>query len=131
MTAMRRTHKKSPRARRGCPRVAVPPLPANLSREKGLAHAARRDRTGPANPNWKGGIGLTEKGYLRFRSGPLSDKYAHREYASRQILASLGRHLRADEHVHHNCRNRACWPPTDFHLVIMDAALDVTGYTKW
>lgn len=35
----------------------------------------------------------------------------------------IGRELRADEEVHHLCENRACWPPTDFHLVLMDAAL--------
>jgi len=31
--------------------------------------------------------------------------------------------LRANEEVHHLCGNRACWPPTDFHLVIMDEAI--------
>jgi hypothetical protein len=66
------------------------------------------------------GMTLTYDGYLRIkRRGPLRDKRAHRVYVERQI----GRPLRADEHVHHDCRNRTCWPPTDFHLVLMDAAL--------
>lgn len=59
-------------------------------------------------------------GYLRIvRRGPLRWKMAHRAYVERQI----GRPLRADEEVHHLCRNRACWPPTDFHLLLMDAVL--------
>lgn len=64
---------------------------------------------------------LTEKGYLRIkkRGSTLYDKYAHRAYVERQ----LGRPLAKDEEVHHNCRNRQCWPPTDFHLVIMDIRL--------
>jgi len=69
------------------------------------------------------GMNINADGYLRFHRLPLRDQYAHRVYASRQMMASLGRSLRRDEEVHHLCGNRACWPPTDFHLVIMDAAL--------
>jgi len=35
----------------------------------------------------------------------------------------LGRKLRPEEEVHHLCRNRACWPPTDFHLLLCDEAI--------
>jgi hypothetical protein len=31
--------------------------------------------------------------------------------------------LPASKEVHHNCMTRACFPPTDFHLVIVDAIL--------
>lgn len=66
------------------------------------------------------GMILNHDGYLRIvRRGPLRMKMAHRAYVERQI----GRPLRADEEVHHLCRNRACWPPTDFHLLLVDAAL--------
>lgn len=64
---------------------------------------------------------VTEQGYLRIkkRGSPFYDKYSHRVYAERQ----LGRPLLPTEEVHHDCRNRQCWPPTDFHLVIMDIRL--------
>jgi len=66
---------------------------------------------------------LTEKGYFRIKAGPLRDQYAHRAYADRQMMESHGRHLRNDEEVHHLCRNRKCWPPSDFHLCIMQDVL--------
>lgn len=66
------------------------------------------------------GLHVNEDGYLRIcRRGPLRDKMAHRAYVERQI----GRPLREDEEVHHVCLNRMCWPPSDFHLCLMDAAL--------
>jgi hypothetical protein len=66
------------------------------------------------------GLYVNHDGYLRiYKRGPLRDKMAHRAYIERL----LGRPLRRDEEVHHNCRNRQCWPPTDFHLILMDAAL--------
>lgn len=73
---------------------------------------------------WNRGLGsgiyASTDGYLRIsRRGPLRDKMAHRVYVERQI----GRALRTDEEVHHLCRNRACWPPTDFHLLLCDARL--------
>lgn len=61
----------------------------------------------------------TKKGYLRIKSGKFRDQYAHRAYAARQ----LGRPLRDNEEIHHLCRNRACWPPSDYHLLICDAAI--------
>ncbi len=65
------------------------------------------------------GLMINHDGYLRIhRRGPLRDKMAHRAYMER----CLGRELRADEEVHHLCRNRQCWPPTDFHLLLCDAA---------
>jgi len=73
------------------------------------------------------GTGLytcSRDGYLRVcRRGPNRNKMAHRVYVNRQMRETYGRDLRPDEEVHHLCRNRACWPPTDFHLVVMDAAL--------
>jgi hypothetical protein len=66
------------------------------------------------------GLAVHTDGYLRIkRRGTLRDKLAHRAYVERQI----GRPLRLDEEVHHLCRNRQCWPPTDFHLVVLDARL--------
>lgn len=66
------------------------------------------------------GMRLTEDGYLEIvRRGPLRWRRAHRAYVERQI----GRPLRRDEEVHHLCRNRACWPPSDWHLVLMDACI--------
>jgi hypothetical protein len=66
---------------------------------------------------------VNHDGYLRIRRGKLRDKMAHRAYMERCI----GRELRADEEVHHLCGNRACWPPSDFHLVLMDAPLHHLG----
>lgn len=65
------------------------------------------------------GLHLNEDGYLRFHQKKLRNKYAHRVYMERL----LGRPLRLDEEVEHLCKNRQCWPPTDFHLCLMDAAL--------
>jgi hypothetical protein len=66
------------------------------------------------------GMHLNADGYLRIhKSGPLRDKMAHRAYMERCV----GRSLRQDEEVHHLCRNRACWPPTDFHLLLLDERL--------
>ena len=59
-------------------------------------------------------------GYLRIKRGPLRDQYAHRAYAARQLGQEK---LSSEFEVHHECMNRACWPPTDFHLVIVDQAL--------
>jgi hypothetical protein len=73
---------------------------------------------------WNKGKGLgmrvNRDGYLEIiRRGPKRGRFAHRVYMERCI----GRLLRPDEEVHHLCRNRQCWPPTDFHLVLMNAAL--------
>jgi len=69
------------------------------------------------------GMNLNRDGYLRFHVRPWRDRYAHRVYADRQMRESLGRGLQAGEEVHHLCRNRQCWPPTDFHLLILDERL--------
>jgi len=66
------------------------------------------------------GLRMNADGYLEIvRRGPLRWKKAHRAYVERQI----GRPLESGEEVHHLCRNRSCWPPTDFHLVLIDARL--------
>ena len=74
---------------------------------------------GPQHPRWKGGLTRNAHGYLAFSAGPNRKKYAHRVYMER----ILGRALGPDEEVHHVCGNRACWPPTDFHLCLMPAAI--------
>jgi hypothetical protein len=71
----------------------------------------------------KSGLYKNEYGYLRISAGPHRGEYAHRAYVARQ----LGRLLTPSEEVHHLCGNRACWPPTDFHLCIMDASLHHAG----
>jgi hypothetical protein len=83
-------------------------------------------------------MNVNQDGYLRIhRMGSLRDKYAHRVYADRQMLHSRGRPLSPHETVHHLCKNKLCWPPTDFHLVIMDVALHAaidagkTPHCKW
>jgi HNH endonuclease len=66
------------------------------------------------------GLRVTFEGYLEVtRRGPYRGIKAHRVYMERL----LGRPLRKDEEVHHICRNRACWPPSDGHLLLCDAAL--------
>lgn len=66
------------------------------------------------------GMRVNKDGYLEvIRRGPHRGRFAHRVYMEHLV----GRPLRADEEVHHLCCNRQCWPPTDFHLVLMDAAL--------
>jgi len=65
------------------------------------------------------GMHINHDGYLRIHRKPFRDKMAHRAYVERCI----GRELRRDEEVHHLCFNRLCWPPSDFHLVLMDSAL--------
>lgn len=67
------------------------------------------------------GMHVTVHGYLRIHRGMYRDWYAHRAYMQRLV----GRPLRKDEHVHHDCKNPLCWPPTDFHLVLMDEALHI------
>lgn len=102
-------------------------------------------------------------GYLRIcRRGPLRDQMAHRAYVNRQlatqrctscgavetadqreydkdclcggVFAPQRPPLRIDQEVHHLCRNRACWPPTDFHLLVCDGALHAAfeaGAAPW
>lgn len=67
------------------------------------------------------GLALNSDGYLRIkRRGHLRDQMAHRAYAARQIgLKILPQTLEVD----HHCGNRSCWPPTDFHLVLVDQIL--------
>jgi hypothetical protein len=74
---------------------------------------------------YKRGLVVNEDGYLRITSKRmgLRHQYAHRAYANRQMQYSLGRGLLPTEEVHHLCRNRRCWPPTDFHLLILDAVI--------
>lgn len=63
------------------------------------------------------GLYQQKNGYYRVkRRGEHRDRMAHRVYMERCI----GRPLRSNEEVHHLCKNTACWPPTDFHLVLMD-----------
>jgi hypothetical protein len=71
------------------------------------------------NPFRKLGMYRNDKGYLRIFRGPLKGKYAHRAYVERQ----LGRQLLPNEQVHHLCRNPLCWPPSDFHLLVLDKRL--------
>jgi len=65
------------------------------------------------------GLHVSIYGYLRIHCGRFRRWYAHRAY----MQTLINRPLRADEHVHHDCRNPLCWPPSEFHLVLMDAAL--------
>lgn len=72
------------------------------------------------------GLGLRKNadGYLEIvRRGPLRFHKAHREYVNRQWRETHGEDMPRELEVHHLCRNRACWPPTDFHLVVIDARL--------
>lgn len=70
------------------------------------------------------GMNINHQGYLRFHAPHhLRDKYAHRVYCNRLMQETYGRDLRANEEVHHLCGEPLCWPPTDFHLLILDAAL--------
>src|SRR5271156_380021 len=93
--------------------------------EAGDAEAPRKRKGG--RPPQGTGMHLNHDGYLRIHRGPHRDEMAHRAYASRQLQESLGRELTSEEEVHHSCRNRACWPPSDFHLIVMDAALHHAG----
>lgn len=70
------------------------------------------------------GMRTNSDGYLEIvRRGPLRWKKAHRAYVERQIAESGSAALSLSEEVHHLCRNRQCWPPTDFHLLILDARM--------
>jgi hypothetical protein len=67
------------------------------------------------------GMTLNRDGYLRIkRRGPLRDQLAHRAYCARQMYLDK---LPACWEVHHVCMNRSCFPPTDYHLCIVDEAL--------
>lgn len=73
------------------------------------------------------GMTVNADGYLRIKKrGELRDKLAHRVYVARQI----GRPLTSAEEVHHVCMNRACWPPTNFHLCLVDQALAPYMYQR-
>lgn len=74
------------------------------------------------------GMVLNADGYLRIKKrGPLRDQMAHRAFIARQIGQEK---LSSNFEVHHQCMNRACWPPTDFHLVLVDQALAPHMYQK-
>lgn len=69
------------------------------------------------------GLRLNQDGYLEIvRRGPLRWQKAHRAYVNRQLRESRLPELTADEEVHHLCRHRACWPPSDYHLLILPAS---------
>lgn len=79
-------------------------------------------KSGSANPNWKGGVSTTEKGYLRIYAGPDRKKYFHRVTLEKLPgPLALNRPLRSTEEVHHQCFNRACRNPE--HWILMDAPL--------
>lgn len=67
----------------------------------------------------KNGYCRNSDGYLRATTKKHRNKYLHRLW----FEVILGRPLRPDEEVEHLCRNRGCWPPTDFHLCLMPASL--------
>lgn len=75
------------------------------------------------------GMVVNHDGYLRIkRRGELRDQMAHRAYVARQ----LGRKtLPPGLEVDHQCGNRACFPPTNFHLVLVDEALGPHMYKKF
>lgn len=67
------------------------------------------------------GMTINAAGYLRIKlRNDLRDQLAHRAYAARQMGLRV---LPGNVAVDHQCGNRACWSPTDFHLVIVDQAL--------
>lgn len=70
---------------------------------------ATRDRTGPNNPNWKGGRLLATNGYVLIRVGVdhhLADVrgYAYEHRINAEI--KLGRRLLPGEEVHHDDENK-------------------------
>jgi hypothetical protein len=69
------------------------------------------------------GMHLNHDGYLRIHRGPLRGHMAHRAYANRQFRMTYGRDLPPGTEIHHLCRNRTCFPPSDYHLLILDSAL--------
>lgn len=72
------------------------------------------------------GMVLNHDGYLRIkRRGELRDQMAHRAYVARQLGLKV---LPPEFEVDHQCGNRACWPPSDFHLVLVDQALSPYMY---
>lgn len=73
------------------------------------------------------GMIVNRDGYLRIKRGPRRDQLAHRAYVARQIGVEK---LTPDKEVHHECHNRCCWPPTDFHLVLVDAILAPYMYQR-
>ena len=74
------------------------------------------------------GMVANKDGYLRIKKrGPYRDQLAHRVFVARQIGKEK---LPGEFEVHHECMNRACWPPTDFHLVLVDQALAPYMYQK-
>lgn len=67
------------------------------------------------------GMTVNHDGYLRIvRRGELRWQMAHRAYVARQLGLKV---LPPGKEVDHHCGNRACWPPTDLHLVLVDEAL--------
>ena len=67
------------------------------------------------------GLHVNHDGYLRIKKrGEYRDQMAHRAYVARQIGETR---LSNEYEIHHICMNRACWPPTDFHLLLTDQAL--------
>ena len=77
---------------------------------------SRRSRKAPP------GTILNHDGYLRIkaRKNGHRDQMAHRAYVARQMGIEK---LPSGKEVHHVCMNRACFPPSDFHLCVCDEAL--------
>jgi hypothetical protein len=53
------------------------------------APAISKSHVGPANPNWRGGIYLNEKGYRRISWGRHRGKYEHRRVIEELLLKPL------------------------------------------
>jgi hypothetical protein len=82
-------------------------------RAVGIEPTDSRNRTGPANPNWKTGKHLTPDGYVKVGfnpSSPYRDMWGKGRYIPehRLVMAEhLGRSLYPYEHVHHINGNKS------------------------
>ena len=90
--------------------------------------------TGAGHPRWRGGVSVSDKGYLRYRSAPHRNKYVHRVVIEDELKNPIGLCFtpgqsiptgftvdHVDHNKQHNCQGNLILMEKKIHDVISRA----------